>query len=317
MQIDLPDDTERIEAARTLGHDLYQRSLLMPEAGWENPVLEGFYSAEARRLPRQNGDRFVRKWLQLRGNALRRKRIVDHQVTPALLMQIDVVDCPVLRLPLTHAEQTDTDWSVDRLNNDGAYVPRNLAIISTRANLSKADLQFDEVYDRARGIVPDLQLTPEEWMRIAVLMVGPCFVEQPTFAPILPLLAPLPLRTARSATQMIQYVLTTQTKIAADRNTVVKHFSRWCHDSHARVHCRQIAECIHFAMKETPVSWDVWQLPRVMRTFLHWRASVSERSWAALGEEAMVLAGGQRVSPNTLNAWHLKTSGHFEKSWQR
>lgn len=317
MAICIPDDTERIEAARTLGHDLYQQSFITPDARWEHPVLEGFYSAEARRIPRHNGDLFVRKWLQLRGNALRRKRIVDNQVTPALLRQIDVEDCPVLRLPLTRAEHTDSDWSVDRLNNDGAYVPRNLAIISSRANLSKADLQFNEVYDRASGIVPDLQLTPEEWMRMAVLMVGPCFVEHPALAPILPLLAPLPLRTARSATQMIQYVLTTHTRIAADRNIVVKHLSRWCPDSHAKVHCRQIAEFIHFAMKETPVCWDVWRLPRVLKTFLHWRASVSEHNWAAMGEAATVLAGGQRVSRNSLTAWHLRTTGHFGKSWQR
>lgn len=317
MAISLPDHTERTEAARRLGHDLYQHSYLQPKLGWEAAILEGFQSAEARHIRRHSGDRFVRKWLQLRGNALRRQRIVDEQVTPALLMHIDVNECPVLRLPLTHAGGTDTDWSIDRLNNDGAYVPRNLAIMSTRANRMKADLGFAAVYERANKLVLTEQLMPQEWMRLAVLMVGPCFLDHPILAPILPLTAPLPHRTARSATQMIQYVLTTRTRIATDRNLVVKGFSRWCHDSHARIHCRQIAECIHFALKETPVCWDVWRMPYVMNTFLHWRASLSDRSWAAIGDEAMVLSGGQRIDRNSLESWQLKTNGYFGKSWQR
>lgn len=312
----LPPDTDRTEAARQLGHDLYCRSLLAPEPAWEREVMEGFYGAEARRLPRQAGDRFVRKWLQLRGSALRRRRIVDAAVTPGLLQQLDVDECPILRVRLTHGTLGDADWSIDRLNNDGAYAPRNLAVISTRANAAKADLSFDDVYARARLGGQD-GLAPAEWMRMAALMVGPCFAEAPASAPILPLLAPLPNLTVRSATQMIQYVLTTCTASAADKNQVIKQFGKYCIDSHARTHCRQVAEYIHLALKDTPNRWDVWQVPRVMAVFLQWRASLPAHAWAALGEMAMLLSGGSHVGRGALGAWHLRSGGHFAENWRR
>lgn len=313
----MTEDIEQVEAARQLGHDLYCHSRLAPEPGWSTGMREGFQGAEVRGLTRQAGDRFVRKWLQLRANALRRSRIVDAAVTPEFLRRLDVADCPVLRIALTHGEQSDTDWSVDRLNNDGAYAPRNLAIVSTRANRAKADLDYDAVYARACGKLPPGELAPVEWLRLAVLMLGPCFADRPAQAPILPLLAPLPNLTARSATQMIQYVLTMHTQVAAERNLVVKQFNRCCLDSHARAHCRQLAEHIHFALKETAVCWDVWLLPRVMHTFLAWRTSVPDRHWAAIGAEAMALAGGQRVERSAIAGWHLASRGYFGNSWRR
>ncbi|MDQ2820702.1 MAG: hypothetical protein M3Y65_09945 [Pseudomonadota bacterium] len=313
----MTDDIARVEAGRQLGHDLYCHSRLARDPGWSEAVTEGFDSAEARGQMRQAGDRFVRKWLQLRASALRRDRIVDADVTPDFLRRLDVAECPVLRIRLTHGEQSDTDWSVDRLNNDGAYAPRNLAIISTRVNCAKADFDFAAVHARACGQVPARDLAPAQWMRLAVLMLGPCHAEQPSAAPVLPLLAPLPNLTARPANQMIQYVLTMHTQVAAERNLVVKQFNRCCLDSHARAHCRQLAEHIHFALKETPVCWDVWLLPRVMQTFLAWRTSVPDRHWAAIGAEAMVLAGGQRVERSALAGWHLASRGHFGNSWRR
>lgn len=313
----MTDDIERVEAARQLGHDLYCHSRLAFDPDWSAAVQEGFDSAAARGQLRQAGDRFVRKWLQLRANALRRHRIVDADVTPDLLRRLDVAACPVLRVTLTHGELSDTDWSVDRLNNDGAYAPRNLAIVSTRANRANADLDFDAVHARARGQAPAGDLAPVEWMRMAALMLGPCFAHRPAQAPILPMLAPLPNLTARPATQMIQYLLTMHTQVAAERNLVVKQFNRCCLDSHARAHCRQLAEHIHFALKETPVCWDVWLLPRVMQTFLAWRTSVPDRHWAAIGAEAMALVGGQRVDRSALAGWHLASRGYFGNSWRR
>ncbi len=317
MDAVLPPDTERIEAARQLGHDFYRFSRLPPQPAWDAAILEGFHGADARRLKRQDGDRFVRKWLQVRGSALHRDRIVDPQVTPALLMQLDVASCPILRLPLTHGNRQGSDWSVDRLNNDGAYAPHNLAIMSALANRAKASHSFQAVYGRACAPDGDSGLAPQEWMRMAVLMLGPCFVDAPGAAPILPLLTALPVSTVRSATQLIQYVLTVRTRSAADKNHVLKQFSRLCSDSHARTHVRQVAELIHFTLKTTPVMWDVWAAPGVMQAFLAWRASVANHAWAALGETAMVLAGGRHVARAALGAWHLNTSGHFLENWRR
>lgn len=317
MGCDPPDDTERIEAARKLGHDLYRHSHFMPQPEWDVFVLEGFHSAEARHVSRRNGDRFVRKWLQLRCSALRRKRIVDEHVTPALLQEIDVVDCPILRHPLTHAEHSDSDWSVDRINNDGAYAARNLAVISTLANRAKSNHAFATVHARARLSHDVDGLSPVQWMRLAALMVGPCFVEAPASAPILPLLAPLPVSTVRSATQMIQHVLTLRTRSASDKNLMIKQFTRLCSNSHSRAHAIKVIELIHIALKTTPVAWDVWMSPLVMQTFLAWRASLPGYVWAAMGETAAELAGGRRVHREAVDTWHLRSGGRFAENWRR
>lgn len=316
MDTMLPPETERIEAGRQLGHDYYRRSRLYPDASWNQAMCEGYFSAEASRYKRNGGDRFVRKWLQLRASALRRSRIVDSQVTPLLLMQLDVAICPVLRRPLTHGSQEDSDWSVDRLNNDGAYAPRNLAIISTLANRAKADHSFQFVHEQALGNKHVSGLAPQEWMRLASLMLGPCFISSPGGAPILPLLTPLPLATVRSATQLIQYVLTLHTRSAAEKNRVIKEFGRVCTHAHARVHLNQVAERIHLELKTTAVMWDVWNSPRVMQFFLGWRSSMSAYAWARLGETAMELSGGRHVSLGSLSGWHLRTTGHFKENWR-
>ena len=317
MTCDVPDDGERIEAARRLGHDVFQHSYLKPSLAWDTFVLEGFRSAAALRIARHNGDRFVRKWLQLRASALRRQRIVDEQVTPAFLRQIDVVECPVLRRPLTHAEHGDWDWSVDRLNNDGAYAPRNLAIISTCANRAKSNHSFGDIHARA-SLSHDVDgLSPVHWMRMAALMVGPCFVEAPASAPVLPLLAPLPLATVRSATQMIQYVITLHARSAADKNLLIKQFTRLCSNSHARAHASKVIELIHLSLKTTPVAWDVWANERVMQTFLAWRASLPGYVWAAIGETAVALAGARKVHRQAVDAWHLHAGGRFGENWRR
>lgn len=313
----LPSDMDRIEAGRQLGHDHYCFTRLGADPVWDATLREGFYSAEARRLKRQAGDRFVRKWLLVRGNALRRDRIVDRQVTPTLLKLLDVATCPILRIPLTHGSQADTDWSVDRLNNDSAYAPGNLAIISTLANRAKADHGFAAVHERALARDRVGGLAPQEWMRMASLMLGPCFAETPSSAPILPLLTPLPVSTVRSATQMIQYALTLHTHSAADKNFLIKQLARLCSDSHARTHVSQVAELIHVTRKTTSIIWDVWDTPRVMQAFLSLRASVSNNTWSAFGETAAMLTGGKLVARQRLSQWHLRTGGHFPESWRR
>lgn len=317
MDAVLPSDTDRIEAGRQLGHDYYRFTRYDANPNWEASVLEGFYQADGRRLQRQTGDRFVRKWLQVRCNAIRRERIVDRLVTPSFLQQLDVATCPILRFPLTHGGQAGSDWSVDRLNNEGAYAPGNLAVVSTQANKAKDNHTFDEVYERALARESVAGLSSREWMRMASLMLGPCFATAPGTAPIIPLLTPLPVSTVRSATQIIQYALTLRTRSNADKNLVIKQFTRLCSDSHARTHVHQIVELIHVALKTIAVDWDVWDSPRIMRSFLSLRASVSSYVWAALGDEAAILAGGRHVPQRSLGAWHLRTAGHFSETWRR
>jgi hypothetical protein len=87
--------------------------------------------------PMRHPDRFETKWLQLRLGALSRHRIVQPEITPQYLRYIDTDVCPVSLVRLTHSTRTDTDWSVDRINNSGAYADANLMVISTRVNRVK------------------------------------------------------------------------------------------------------------------------------------------------------------------------------------
>ncbi|MEJ7688833.1 MAG: hypothetical protein WKG52_18680, partial [Variovorax sp.] len=156
-----------IEAGRRLGYDLYVYRSRREIDRLPASVREGFDHAAARGPAREAPDRFTRKWLQLRTQAVVRGRSFDEQVTPLLLQKLDVAQCPVTRVALTHGELKDSDWSVDRLNNDGGYAPNNLAVMSTRANKAKGRRSFEEVQHLACLDAPSEGLQPIEWLRMA------------------------------------------------------------------------------------------------------------------------------------------------------
>ena len=176
MRIDFDDHAE---AGRALGHDLYRLTRLSDGIDWPQNVREGFEHARAQRTPRSSADVYKRKWLQLRLSALERGRFVSDGVTPHYLRRIDVPECPVLRIALTRSTLEDSDWSVDRLNNDAAYAPNNLAVMSTRANRAKGDRDFAEVLRLSQLDRPTDGLEPVQWLRLAALMLGPCFATNP------------------------------------------------------------------------------------------------------------------------------------------
>ena len=117
--------------------------------------------------------RFVRKWLQLRLGALERGRTFDLDgVTPDYLETIDVPYCPILRRQLTHACQSPSDWSIDRVGNDGDYEAGNLAVMSTLANQAKRDYGFRDALQfmkQAEAVGAVNGLDAAQWARIAVL----------------------------------------------------------------------------------------------------------------------------------------------------
>lgn len=152
-------------------------------------------------------DRFVRKWLQLRVNAYRRGRLAQDDVTPAFLQEIDTDQCPVTLLKLTHGELVESDWSVDRLNNNGAYARDNLAIISTRANTAKGNKSFEEVVVLSKGTQAVEGLTPREWLRLAVLMFGVSLIEDKSRNMLLPLATKIPNQCLRPEWFHLQYCL--------------------------------------------------------------------------------------------------------------
>ena len=118
----------------------------------------------------------VRKWLQLRMNALRRGRVFEGtQVTPNFLAQIDVAVCPITRTSLTHTSGAGSDASVDRICNQAGYAAGNLAVMSARTNEAKADLGCRDALTvvkqlEASGLDTLDGLSALQWSRLAVLM---------------------------------------------------------------------------------------------------------------------------------------------------
>lgn len=125
-----------------------------------------------------------RKLLQVRRNAFRRSIPVSSRMTEEYLRSITVTVCPVSGVELTQGTLTESDWSIDRLDNGLGYVPGNVCVVSRRVNeLKDADL-FYEIAIEAQAIVTaegpagfanDLGngLMVIEAFRIAALMAAP------------------------------------------------------------------------------------------------------------------------------------------------
>ena len=299
------DEEERAEVGRALGHDLFRFTRWGAGATWPRSVQEGFGYAQSQRLGREHSDRFQRKWLQLRLGALTRGLPVDAEVTPQLLREIDVTHCPVTREVLTHGERLGSDWSVDRLNNDGAYAPNNLAVMSTRANAAKSDRSFEQVLALSVRDVPAVGLLPIEWLRLAGLMLGPCFVERPQQLPLIPLLTSIPARSVRHGVQLIQHAFATRAATSAGKNALVRQFRALMPGDAELAALRALAEAVNTGLKGLACPSDVWLDGRAMAALTAWRWHLDSMRWAMAGALAGQLLGARPVPASSLRSWHL------------
>lgn len=211
------------ELARKLGWD-YARYGLRPPVDVHAGVWEEFRAGcvkyEATPLKH---DRYVRKWLQIRASALKRERIVDPGVTVELLRAIDTPTCPITLVELTHGKDRDSDWSIDRLDNDGAYVPRNLAVMSRKANEAKGSKSFWEVYELSEGTETVKGLSPREWLRLACIMHAVCMPHDKSLEHIfLPLAAEFHPEIPRHSWYSLQKLLLGACSIASKRNELIR-----------------------------------------------------------------------------------------------
>lgn len=302
-----------VEAGRRLGHDIHDASRLPVQPGWPAAVLEGFQAAQARGARRPDPDRHTRKWLQLRLNALARGRTVAADVTPAAIRNLELSHCPVTREALSRGTGLPSDWSIDRLNNDGGYVLANLVVISARANRAKAALDFEAVLQRGQSAQAVEGLAPVAWLRLAALMLGPSFAQRPLEAPDLPLCVALPATTLRTATQQVQRLLTLAAGLAAERNRVLRGLmpAGACVAGTRRL--ALLADRLHHGLKQLPTDaecWDVWLCPETMACLHAWKAGLSRDDWAQVAWRAGQLVGSRPVSAHTLRPWNLGLRGY-------
>ena len=132
-----------------IGWDYYAYNLQLPTYIANNEEMgcfvSGYNEATSRQVPRQSNDRFIRKWLLLRVGAWKRNRFFDMNLKADFIKRIDNVRCPITNIELTHGTGLDSDWSVDRINNNASYACGNIVVVSTRANIAKGQFTGKEI----------------------------------------------------------------------------------------------------------------------------------------------------------------------------
>ena len=128
--------------------------------------LRGGWAEARKKYPRpKKPDRFIRKWIQLRVGAYKRNKHFSEGVTPNYLKMIDTGFCPVTVQPFTYRQDSDSDWSLDRVDNEKGYVRQNLISLSRRVNMAKSDLSYADI-EAASPNQPIAGLTAVETARL-------------------------------------------------------------------------------------------------------------------------------------------------------
>lgn len=96
----------------------------------------------------------------------------EPDITLEYIQRIDNAVCPVKLMVLTHSTCAASDWSVDRINSDGAYTDANLIVISSKDNRIKGRRTYEDVAALARGAHPYSGLTQIEWAGLSCLKFG-------------------------------------------------------------------------------------------------------------------------------------------------
>jgi hypothetical protein len=301
-------DVEKIETARALGADYARYAMKLPEDA-PRAVHEGYAASLHDRSRSQQADRFVRKWVQLRMGALRRDRRVDENVTPEHLRAIDSQRCPVTRVILTHGELTDTDWSVDRLNNDGGYAAGNLAVLSTRANQAKGTLGYPEVRRRFLLDEPTGGLTPAEWLRMASVMFGACHPHGGA-REWLPLATWIPNRSTWSPEAAFQDVLIKASRTAAERERIASYLRPFSRDAASHERLKQVLKRLYRLAKDLPFAHDALLDDAVQAEVQQWYRAVRPPLEKVLVVMVRELHGGTRLDAQLRGRWSLDTRGY-------
>jgi len=307
----LLSQAQLIECGRALGAD-YARLGMRPPQNSPTSVREGFVAAAHVNFRARVLDRFERKCLQLRMGALRRQRLVSPLVTPDFLRSIDAPRCPVLRMTLTHGERADTDWSVDRLNNDGAYAPGNIAVMSTRANEAKGELNYDAVRSRSKAHGPKNGLEPTEWLRMACVMYGACHVDPTVPREWLPLATVIPNQSTWPAEFALQDSLLRASATSRLKNQLARDLERFQRSQQHHGDLLRLLERLHYAAKGLEYRHDALLDERIQRDIVDWYDDVPPLLRDSLRRTLSEIHGGGKLSRERFKAWSTRTGGYLE-----
>ncbi|MFM0232885.1 hypothetical protein [Paraburkholderia sediminicola] len=301
------------DIGRALGWDLAYYGWT-PKEDAPIDVIEGHIAGKSRfGTTTKRPTRFERKWLQLRQNALRRGRVVHEAVTPKYIEFIDYPTCPVTLVELTHGTGEDTDWSVDRVNNDAAYADGNLIVMSTRANKAKGNKSFLEL----SGLVADGEslhgLSDRETLRLRCLMEGPCGIGE-----IGERRNTLWTRICRGSTRTnyhnLQHILLMATNIdSASRNVVFRKLVAVAHaDSRQSANLLQVAfEKLKIRLKTAEYPYDACGDVDFQSLLKRWFETIPSSRKTEFAAELESLTGARLISNETVRTWSLDTLGRY------
>jgi hypothetical protein len=276
-------------------------------------VLDGYKAGKLHfPRPQRHRDRYEIKWIQLRLGALSRHRIVQPEITPHYLEYIDADVCPVSLIRLTHSTQNDTDWSVDRINNSGAYADANLMVISTRVNRVKNDKTYDEVRRLADNNTSCPALSQVEWRRLACLMYGAHHLEgaDDTRDAPGPLFTGIPRRCRAPLYFHFQQALLSIVREAPARNLFVKVLNARHPDASQRQRLVIGAERLALLSRDCDFLYDALADDRVQSCLNSWFLSFPEDMLSVLIKIASAF-GRPDFDEGVLERWALLSKGYF------
>jgi len=130
-----------------IGYDHYRFRFPLEIDRFQNyyraDIRNGFEAAKYQQVSRRTPDMYERKLLCIRDRALI-KGLEASITTKDLCREYEKTHgiCPVTGVPFSFADNSDTDWSVDRINNNRGYSSDNIVVVSVIVNQVKSDLDL-------------------------------------------------------------------------------------------------------------------------------------------------------------------------------
>lgn len=262
----------------------------------------------AARTSHSRADRYVRKWLQLRANAWRRGRVFHQAVTVQYLQRLDVSHCPITGVALTHGTGALTDWSVDRINNEGGYGQGNLAVLSVKANAAKDRLSFEQALALAGSPSPEKDLSPVQWLRLACLMASAC-AQSTMSLRVTPYLTTNAPGAPMLMCQHLQAALLAEVR-GSPRN-VIRPIRKDCLEPKDRAGFDTVVKKLRKRNQVGVRVMDFWLHPGLFGAFSRWYAGLHIDSKARIYEVLGSRARGRRPLDVQVQTWALESGGYY------
>lgn len=255
---------------------------------------------------RKEDDYFVRKWLGIRLNAVKRGMVVDPSVTPDFLRYITSDICPVTLEPLDFETkgQSRMNPSLDRLVNEVGYRGGNICVLSQRANRAKGEKTFEEVASIAVRGETASGLEPVEWMRMCSLMYGAWAKAYRNSDPHLLPLAAIPGPGMFMATsQVVQLMLTRLAQGLLESASAHAMWRELTVTAGAQVHLyNEMMALLESAIANEEHPGNAWLHGDVFTAFEHWY-DASHQAVIPHVEGVLLTRTEQRNDPVAKDLW--------------